>query len=326
MTILPFICLGIGIFLGISVKSKTFIQAADTISTVALALLMLSIGLGIGLDREVVSQLMTIGFQCAVISLSAIALSVVCTLICEQTVLPLSKVERELQEKKLDLHVADATILPEQNIITEEKRDSSLVWIMPVSLLLGLVVGVLARAWLNSALVDQLFSLFLIVLYICVGISQGANRDVFKYIKALGLKILWLPLAILIGSLLGGLVSGIILNIPQSVSMVSAGGMSFYSITGAFMTSTYGLKIGTYGFLVNVMREFFTILFMPILTKISLGSPIAGGASGNMDTMLAPITKFVGIRLGLVTLITGTILTFIVPFLLPILAKVLIGM
>lgn len=105
--------------------------------------------------------------------------------------------------------------------------------------------------------------------------------------------------------------------------MVSAGGMSFYSITGAFMTSTYGLKIGTYGFLVNVMREFFTILFMPILTKISLGSPIAGGASGNMDTMLAPITKFVGIRLGLVTLITGTILTFIVPFLLPVLAKVL---
>lgn len=323
MTILPFICLGIGIFLGISIKSKAFIHTADTISTVALALLMLSIGLGIGLDREVVSQLMTIGFQCAVISLSAISFSVVCTLICEKTVLPLSKVERELQEKKLDLHVADATILPEQNIITEEKRDSSLVWIMPVSLLLGLVVGALTRAWLNSALVDQLFSLFLIVLYICVGISQGANRDVFKYIKALGLKILWLPLAILIGSLLGGLVSGIILNIPQSVSMVSAGGMSFYSITGAFMTSTYGLKIGTYGFLVNVMREFFTILFMPILTKISLGSPIAGGASGNMDTMLAPITKFVGVRLGLVTLITGTILTFIVPFLLPVLANVL---
>lgn len=99
MTILPFICLGIGIFLGISVKSKAFIQAADTISTVALALLMISIGLGIGLDREVVSQLMTIGFQCAVISLSAIAFSVVCTLICEKTVLPLSKVERELQEK-----------------------------------------------------------------------------------------------------------------------------------------------------------------------------------------------------------------------------------
>lgn len=97
------------------------------------------------------------------------------------------------------------------------------MWIMPVSLLLGLVVGVLTRAWLNSALVDQLFSLFLIVLYICVGISQGANRDAFKYVKALGLKILWLPLAILIGSLLGGLVSGIVLNIPQSVSMVSAG-------------------------------------------------------------------------------------------------------
>lgn len=36
-----------------------------------------------------------------------------------------------------------------------------------------------------------------------------------------------------------------------------------------------------------------------------------------MDTMLAPITKFVGIRLSLVTLLTGMILTFVVPILLP---------
>ena len=36
-----------------------------------------------------------------------------------------------------------------------------------------------------------------------------------------------------------------------------------------------------------------------------------------MDTMLVPVTKFVGIELGLVTLITGTLLTFLVPFILP---------
>ncbi|HWQ77957.1 MAG TPA: LysO family transporter [Anaerovoracaceae bacterium] len=50
---------------------------------------------------------------------------------------------------------------------------------------------------------------------------------------------------------------------------------------------------------------------------ISKGSPIAAGAAGNMDTMLVPVTKFVGIELGLVTLITGAILTFLVPLILP---------
>ncbi len=320
MTVLPFVCLGIGIALGIFVKSEAFIKAADTVSTVALALLMFSIGLGIGLDREVVGQLATIGLQCAVISLSAIAFSVAFTVLCEKTVLPLSKVDRELQEKKLDLHMADAKSTSDQNEASEEKKDSGLVWIMPASLLLGLGTGMLTRAWISPNLVDKSFVFSLVILYVCVGISQGANREVLKYIKALGFKILWLPLAILVGSLVGGFVSGTVLGLPRYVSMVSAGGMSFYSITGAFMTSNYGLKIGTYGFLVNVMREFFTILLMPLLTRISIGSPLAGGAAGNMDTMLAPITKFVGVRLGLVTLATGTILTFVVPFLLPIIA------
>ena len=70
------------------------------------------------------------------------------------------------------------------------------------------------------------------------------------------------------------------------------------------------------------MREFFTAFFLPILIK--KGSAIAAGGAGNMDTMLMPITKFVGAELGLVTLITGIILTFSVPVLLPILGKIFI--
>lgn len=89
------------------------------------------------------------------------------------------------------------------------------------------------------------------------------------------------------------------------------------------MTIIPFIEIGRYGFVVNVMREFFTIILMPLLIKISPGSPIAGGAAGSMDTMLAPITKFVGVRLALVTLITGIILTVLVPFLLPLLSVLL---
>lgn len=324
MTIVPFVCLGAGIFVGIVVKGKAFSRRADMISTVALVFLMISIGLGIGLDPEVANSLTKIGLHCTVISISAIVFSVVFTLICETTVLPLSKIDDELRGKKLDLKSANLEVdLSSNETREEDKKDTGLVWIMPTSLILGLIIGMFARKWISPSLVDKTFVFFLAILYVCVGISQGANREVFKYVKALGLRILWLPVAILCGSLVGGFISGMVLGLPLSITMVAAGGMSFYSITGAFMTSTYGLKIGTYGFIVNVMREVFTILLMPILTKISIGSPIAGGAAGNMDTMLAPITKFVGIRLGLVTLITGTILTFVVPFLLPLLASIL---
>ena len=70
------------------------------------------------------------------------------------------------------------------------------------------------------------------------------------------------------------------------ITVVSAAGMSYYSITGAYMSQVYGVEIGTYGFIVNVLREFFTVSTLPLLIRISKGSPIAAGASGNMDTML----------------------------------------
>lgn len=322
MIIIPFTCLGFGIILGILIKSKIFTKIADRVLTIALFFLMLSIGVGIGLNDAVISNLGSIGFNCIVISITAILFSVMFTYFCEKILLPLKKIDLELQNKNIDLYSA--------NLDNEIKADcgsdragKNLVWIMPSSLILGGVIGIFTRGFIDPSIVDKTFILFLIILYMCVGISQGANRDVFRYLRVLGFRILWLPVAILLGSLTGGLLSGIILQIPLNISVISSAGMSFYSITGAFMTSTYGLEVGTYGFIVNVMREFFTILLMPLLIKISYGSPIAGGASGNMDTMLAPVTKFVGIRLGLVALITGTILTFIVPLLLPLLSMLI---
>ena len=311
MTILPFICLGMGIIGGLFVTAPKFTSASEKVSTVALIFLMLSIGVGIGLDQSVIRQFGTIGIHCVVIALCAIGGSVLFTVLCEKTVLPLDHLDKQLSEKNLTLSSAAGQ---EE---TEKKSTSHLVWIMPCSILAGLFAGIFFRSYLNSDIMDTIFTISLIVSYVCVGISQGANREVFRFVKRLGFRIIWLSAAILMGSILGGIIAGILLRLPLYVSVISASGMSFYSITGAYMTQAYGLEIGTYGFIVNVLREFFTVLLMPLLIKISLGSPIAGGAAGNMDTMLAPVTKFVGVRLGLVTLITGTILTLLVPIVLP---------
>ncbi|MGI6257001.1 MAG: lysine exporter LysO family protein [Anaerovoracaceae bacterium] len=315
MTILPFTCLGVGIFLGVMNKSPKVKVAFENVSTVALIFLMFSIGAGIGVDKRIISQFGAIGINCTVMALSAIFFSVIFVVICEKTVLPLKAVDLRLKKEKLGI------LLNESEDESEKKKVSNLVWIMPGSILLGLGAGIVFREGLLMIHMDDVFTVALIVLYICVGFSQGSNKEVFRYVKMIGLRVLWLSAAILVGSLIGGLVASLILDVPTKISLLASGGMSFYSITGAYMTRSYGLELGTYGFLVNVLREFFTVLLMPLLTKISLGSPIAGGAAGNMDTMLAPVTKFIGPHLGLVTLITGTILTFIVPFLLPILAN-----
>ena len=315
MSIIPFVCLGIGITLGLIIKKEKFFVYSDKISTFALVLLMLVIGLGIGLDKSIVDNIIRIGLNCAVIAIATVVFSVLLTFIVEKTVLPLDKIDYDLIEEsiQLDVNDIDSELFKDE----EYKKGSNLVWIMPVSIIMGLIAGVFLRPIITPWVTDLFFTIALIVLYICVGISQGANKEVFVYLRLIGFRIILIPAAILFGSLIGGIVSGIILRLPLHISTTAAAGMSFYSITGAYMTQQYGIEIGTYGFIVNIMREFLTVLTMPLLIKISPGALIAGGAAGDMDTMLAPITKFVGLRLSLVTLLTGMILTFVVPILLP---------
>lgn len=311
MTWIPFLSLFLGFILGGQKLSKFSLKIIDKGITLTLILLMFIIGASIGINSEVMSKLVIVWFKCAILALLAIAFSVLFIYIVEKTVLPLKEIKEKMNLNRLNIH--------NKVTIQEEKGGSHLIWIMPVSILQGIIVGVFILPSDSALVISKVLTFTLVILYIGVGISLGSNRSVFKYLKMLGWKIIFISIAILLGSLVGGIIGGKILNLPYSISVMSVSGMSYYSITGAFMTNAYGIEAGTYGFVVNVMREFFTVLTLPLLTKISSGSPIAGGAAGNMDVMLAPITKFIGAELGLLALITGTILTFLVPFILPLL-------
>lgn len=311
MTWMPFICIAAGFFMGLHNLTERTLKRIDEIINIALVVLMMTIGMNIGINDSVMSNLDSIGLNCLVLSLCAIAFSVFFTIIAEKTVLPLEKLREKLLLENINLN-------SEINISQEEKsKNPLLIWIIPSSIVIGVILGYYIMRYTLAFILDYLLIGSLIILYVSVGISLGTNRKVYKYIKILGFRVIYISIAIFTGSLTGGFLAGVFLKIPLHTSVMSASGMSYYSLTGAYMTQVYGIEAGTYGFVVNVMREFFTVLLLPLLIKISIGSPIAGGAAGNMDTMIVPVTRFVGAELGLVTLITGVILTFAVPFILP---------
>jgi len=311
---LPFACLAAGLILGLQRLSKKIVRIVDTVTVISLIGLMLTIGANIGTNETMMANLGRIGLNCAIIATMAIAFSVAGVFILEKTVLPLEQVSKKLLIEKLNVN-------DEMDLAAaEQKKTSPLIYLMPISIVAGVIIGSLIMPPRLEYILGYALIVSLVILYVSVGISLGSNHTVFKYIRVLGWRIILISLAIFIGSLIAGILSGLLLHLPLSLSVLSCSGMSYYSITGAFMTQTYGIEAGTYGFMVNVMREFITILLLPLLIRISKGSPIAGGAAGDMDTMLVPVTKFVGPELGLVTLITGTILTFAVPILLPLLS------
>lgn len=316
-TWMPYICLSLGIAIGLNKLPQKYLKALESLINLALIILLLTVGMNLGGSKSILSSLGSIGLNCLFISFCAMACTVICTVIVEKTLLPLNEMSRKTLSTEIN---RDNGI----EAPAEKESFSPLIWIMPLTIIIGAVAGYLISYDHMESLLDYLLTGSLMFIYICAGITMGANRNVFKYLKTVGFKVIFLSCAALGGSIVGGIISGILLKLPLHISVISAGGMSFYSLTGAFMIQMYGAKMATYGFIVNMIREFSTFLFLPLLARISKGSPITVGGAAAMDTALVPITRAIGSELGLVTLITGTILTIIIPLLLPLLHSILI--
>lgn len=317
---IPFICVALGAAVSWRGLSPKLLKTSDMIMNAALMLLMLVIGINIGLSETVMKNLGRIGIKCLLISFAAICCSVGLTFLCEKTVMPLEKIRLTLiEEKKAETERNGGEKSGDPSSGAEQKSEfSPLLVLMPLFIFFGILLGYFLLPTGKQEQIDMLLTVSLIFLYTGAGIILGNNKEVFAYIRKLGLRILFLPLSIFAGCLLGGLIMGLLLEVPLNWSLLSASGMGYYSMTGAFLTEAYGIEAGVYGFIVNVSRDVFTVALLPILTKISKGSPIASGAGGCMDTMLIPVSKAVGPELGLVALISGTITTLAVPIWLPI--------
>lgn len=325
----PFICLALGAAINWKGLPKPVLIWFDRLMNLALVVLMAVIGINIGTSEEVMGNLGRIGAGCLLISLAAIWCSVGLVVLCERTVMPLEKIRLQVAAESAGANQSagsEESAGAKQTVGSAESAEpgksgfSPLVLVMPGFILAGILAGWLLLGGHEAAWLDTALTVSLVFLYTGVGVSLASNKSVFGYIRKLGLRILFLPLAIFLGCMLGGFLAGLVLGVPTAWSVTSASGMGYYSLTGAFMTETWGIEAGTYGFIVNVSRDVFTVLQLPVLIRISKGSPIASGAAGCMDTMLVPVSRYVGPELSLVALISGTILTFVVPVWLPVAA------
>ena len=320
-TLIPFICLAFGAAINWRGLPAPMLKTFDIATNAALIMLMAVIGLNIGISPQVMGNLGTIGLNCLIISLAAIAGSVLLVRFAEATVMPLEKIRMQLAEE--NAHNAGENASDTSAESQTESSFSPLIILMPACIVIGIIAGYFWLQDMSRSILDTVLTVSLIFLYTGVGVSLGENKEVFQYMKRLGARVLFMPAAIFAGCIIGGFISGLLLGLPLSYSVISASGMGYYSLTGAFMTESLGIEAGTYGFIVNVSRDVFTVALLPLLSKISKGSPIASGAAGCMDTMLVPVTRAVGPELGMVALISGTILTFVVPVWLPVVGAVL---
>ena len=305
---IPFICIAVGCIINWKGLPDRLLSIINFIMNSALMLLMTVVGLNVGTSEEVLDNIGKIGLNCIIMCIGSVFFAVILMMILEKTIVPLEEIRLKLlEEKGLALKV-----------LPDNKGVDPLMICMPLAIILGLLLGIFICPDISKQTLDILLTISLIFLYTGAGVSLASNKIAFLYIKKLGLRILLLPVAIFCGGLLSGFIMSKVLEVDLCWSVTASSTMGYYSLPGAFMTEAYGVEAGIYGFMVNIFRDIVTVSFMPLLKKISKGSPIASGAGGCMDSMFIPITRAVGPELGIAGLIVGTIITIFVPFWLPV--------
>lgn len=192
-------------------------------------------------------------------------------------------------------------------------------------LIMGIVIGYLNILPINLERLNSIaIKATLLGLFIAIGIDVGKDPKLWESVKLLKSKVLLIVITGLSGSLLGGFLASLLINLPLSTGVAAAAGSGYYSITTLMLKEVGGSEQALIGFLSNLLRELIVIVGMPLIAKLfgKAGSVAAAGATA-MDTALPFIIKSVGKEVGILSFASGVVITILVPFLVPAIYRIL---
>ena len=192
----------------------------------------------------------------------------------------------------------------------------------------ALVCGVLASyffpdlALLNT--VTDMSGMVLYMLMFIVGISVGMNKDIVSKIKSYGFKIFLIPIGIMAGSFVGGVVCALLTSLKINEGAAIASGMGWYSLSGVMLGEMAGADMGSIAFLSNLLREIMSFALIPIIAKRLNGlTCIAPAGATSEDTTLPMMIRYTDEPTVVLSLMNGILCSAAVPFMIEFCYKIL---
>ena len=163
----------------------------------------------------------------------------------------------------------------------------------------------------------------LYALMLQVGISIGSNKNLKQIVRQIRLKMLVIPLATIIGTLLFSALASLLLSRWSVFECMAVGsGFAYYSLSSILITQfkepSIGLQLatelGTIALLSNIIREMMALLGSPLIEKyFGKLAPISAAGVNSMDVVLPAITRYSGKELIPVAFLHGILIDFSVP-------------
>lgn len=169
--------------------------------------------------------------------------------------------------------------------------------------------------WNESAFIDAafltdilLYSLILLVGIDIVGVKLSSSWYSFN--------ILIIPVLVVLGSLLGGLIAAVLIKLPITTALALSSGFGWFTLSGVLVSGELGPALGATALMTDLFRELLAIMLLYLFGKQFARECIAAGGATTLDSTL-PIVKQTCSSDNIPTaLVSGLLLTLLAPILM----------
>ncbi|MEI8670758.1 lysine exporter LysO family protein [Vibrio sp. SA48] len=177
----------------------------------------------------------------------------------------------------------------------------------------GLIIGVVLA--LDLTWVDTASEWILFILLFFIGIQLRNSGLTLRQIL-LNKHGMIIASVIIISSWIGGIISAMILEIPVYRGLAMASGFGWYSLSGILMGDAFGPVYGGASFMIELLRELIALVMIPMLIHSKPCTSIGYAGATAMDFTLPVIQTTGGVRCVPIAIVSGFILSLLVPILM----------
>ncbi|PWI34004.1 hypothetical protein DI392_07330 [Vibrio albus] len=175
----------------------------------------------------------------------------------------------------------------------------------------GLIIGILLPinlSWVDTAIE---WTLFLLLLFIGIQLRNSGLTLRQILLNKHGMII---SVVIILSSWAGGIIAAFILDLPIYQSLAMSSGFGWYSLSGILMGDAYGPVFGGASFMLELLRELVALVSIPLMVRNRPCTAIGYAGATAMDFTLPVIQSSGGVRCVPVAIVSGFILSLVVPF------------
>ena len=317
----------IGYFVGSKLRRyQQLTRWSGHIQTAAIMILIFTMGLRMGSNEEVIGNLRSIGLISAALAVIVMAASAFSAFMVRKCI-GMDHFARMKSETAAP-EVGDTP--GESDAAGQNKAQKTTAVLILLSVVTGLLAGYVLSIKADPAVITGVISYAgavvnfgLSVLLFLTGVNIGVDGTVVESFKKVGFKILLFPFAAILATLLAAAAFALLSGQVLRETLAESAGFGWYTIASAIIMDRGLINCAAIAFMHNLLREYFTLLAVPVLAK-KIGYmetiSLAGGTA--MGVCLPVIAKSTRSDVTVYSFLSGLIHAASVPVLIPLLLGV----